>query len=328
MNASKVLVIGANGQIGSELVEYLADRYGRERILACDLEPEGRVPGVPYAVLDVMDARALRTLVNQHEVRQIYLLAAALSAKGEKEPMWAWELNTQSLLNVLEVAREVRLERVFWPSSIAAFGPSTPADMTPQTTIMDPTTVYGLSKLVGERWCAWYQTNHGLDIRSLRYPGLISYKTPPGGGTTDYAVEIFHSARDLGHYTCFLEADQALPLMYMPDALRATVQLMEAPAGSLGHYTSYNLAGLSVTPAQIADRIRTHLPNFEMRYKTDFRQQIAASWPRSLDDSAARREWRWEPQFDLDSMVDDMWRHIAGPTARKSAEFSLGVRSG
>jgi nucleoside-diphosphate-sugar epimerase len=326
MDASKVLVIGANGQIGSELVEYLADRYGREKILACDLAPEGRVPGVPYAVLNVMDARALRILVNKHGIRQIYLLAAALSAKGEKEPKWAWELNTQSLLNVLEVAREMRLERVFWPSSIAAFGPSTPADMTPQTTIMDPTTVYGLSKLVGERWCAWYQRNHGLDIRSLRYPGLISYKTPPGGGTTDYAVEIFHSARDWGHYTCYLEADQALPLMYMSDALRATVQLMEAPATELRHHDSYNLAGVSVTPAQIASRIRKHMPKFEMRYKPDFRQHIAASWPRSLDDSAARQDWQWEPRFDLNSMVDDMWCHIAGPTAKAVAEIREGAQ--
>jgi nucleoside-diphosphate-sugar epimerase len=307
---TKVLVLGANGQIGSELVESLAARYGREAVLGSDLAPQGRVPGIPYRSLNVLDAQALRSVVEDHDIAQIYLLAAALSAKGEQDPLWAWDLNMRSLLNVLEVARECRLQRIFWPSSIAAFGPSTPPIHTPQTTIMDPVTVYGLSKLAGERWCHWYHLNHGLDIRSLRYPGLISYRTPPGGGTTDYAVEIFHAARDHGRYTCFLQADQALPLMYMPDAIRATLLLMEAPAQQLRQHDAYNLAGVSVTPAQIAARIRHHLPGFEVNYAPDFRQTIAASWPQSIDDSAAQRDWSWSPGFDLDSMVDDMWRHL------------------
>jgi nucleoside-diphosphate-sugar epimerase len=307
---TKVLVLGANGQIGSELVESLAARYGREAVLGSDLAPQGRVPGIPYRSLNVLDTQALRSVVEDHDIAQIYLLAAALSAKGEQDPLWAWDLNMRSLLNVLEVARECHLQRVFWPSSIAAFGPSTPAIHTPQTTIMDPVTVYGLSKLAGERWCHWYHLNHGLDIRSLRYPGLISYRTPPGGGTTDYAVEIFHAARDHGRYTCFLKADQALPLMYMPDAIRATLLLMEAPAEQLRQHDAYNLAGVSVTPAQIAARIRYHLPGFKVDYAPDYRQTIAASWPQSIDDSAAQRDWSWSAGFDLESMVDDMWLHL------------------
>jgi nucleoside-diphosphate-sugar epimerase len=311
---TKVLVLGANGQIGSELVESLAARYGRESVLGSDLAPQGRVPGIPYRSLNVLDAQALRSVVEDHDIAQIYLLVAALSAKGEKDPLWAWDLNMRSLLNVLEVARECHLQRIFWPSSIAAFGPSTPATHTPQTTIMDPVTVYGLSKLAGERWCHWYHLNHGLDIRSLRYPGLISYRTPPGGGTTDYAVEIFHAARDQGRYTCFLKADQALPLMYMPDALRATLLLMEAPAEQLRQHDAYNLAGVSVTPAQIAARIQHHLPGFKVDYAPDYRQAIAASWPQSIDDSAALRDWSWSAEFDLESMVDDMWRHLGTST--------------
>jgi len=220
--------------------------------------------------------------------------------------MWAWDLNMKGLLNVLELARVQKLERVFWPSSIAAFGPSTPQQHTPQTTVMDPTTIYGISKLAGERWCAWYHAKHGVDVRSLRYPGLISWKTPPGGGTTDYAVEIFHAALKSGRYTCFLEAGQALPMMYMPDALRATIELMEAPADAIAQRGSYNLAGVSFTPAEIAAAIRDHLPRFEIDYQPDFRQAIAASWPQSIDDSAAQRDWAWAPAFDLHAMVADM----------------------
>ena len=244
MSTPKILVIGANGQIGTELVEALAERHGADAVLATDLavanapasSAHGRAYGlqnVHYEMLDCLDADRLRAVVNEHRVTQIYLLAAALSAKGEKNPLWAWDLNTRSLLNVLELAREVKLDRVFWPSSIAAFGPSTPATMTPQTAVMDPSSVYGLSKLVGERWCDWYHANHVVDVRSLRYPGLISYKTPPGGGTTDYAIEIFHAARETGRYTCFLNEHQALPMMYMNDAIRATIQLMEAPADKI-----------------------------------------------------------------------------------------------
>jgi nucleoside-diphosphate-sugar epimerase len=321
MSTPKILVIGANGQIGSELVEALAERHGNDAVLASDLAPQltlqSRVQDVRYETLDCLDAVRLGAIVKEHRVTQIYLLAAALSAKGEKNPLWAWDLNMRSLLNVLELAREIKLDRVFWPSSIAAFGPSTPAAMTPQTTVMDPTSVYGLSKLAGERWCDWYHANHGVDVRSLRYPGLISYKTPPGGGTTDYAIEIFHAARETGRYTCFLDEHQALPMMYMNDAIRATIQLMDAPATKIRERGSYNLAGVSFTPAQIAASISRHLPHFEISYAPDFRQAIAASWPNSIDDSVAQKDWDWRAQFDLDTMVDDMLLHI--PAKRKVA---------
>jgi nucleoside-diphosphate-sugar epimerase len=308
----KILIIGANGQIGSELAGALVERHGADAVVTSDLAPVGRVQGLAHETLDVTDAAALAMVAERHRVTQLYHLAAALSATGEKHPMWAWELNMKGLLNVLELARTHRLDRVFWPSSIAAFGPATPRLGTPQHTVMDPTTVYGISKLAGERWCAWYHANHGVDVRSLRYPGLISYKTPPGGGTTDYAVEIFHAALAHGHYTCFLEADQALPMMYMPDALRATLELMEAPAERIGERGSYNLGGISFTPREIADAIRRRIPAFELTCEPDFRQQIAASWPRSIDDSVARRDWRWQPTFDLQAMVDDMLANLGG----------------
>lgn len=307
-----ILLIGANGQIGTELATALAARHGADAVVTSDVAPEGRVPGLAHEMLDVTDAAALAAVVARHHVTQVYHLAAALSASGEKHPQWAWDLNMRGLLNVLELARTARLERVFWPSSIAAFGPSTPADATPQTTVMDPTTVYGISKLAGERWCAWYHAKHGVDVRSLRYPGLISWKTPPGGGTTDYAVEIFHAALRAGRYTCFLREDQALPMMYMDDALRATIELMEAPATSIRERGSYNLAGVSFTPAQIAAAIARRVPGFTMSCEPDFRQAIAASWPRSIDDSAAQRDWGWTPRFDLEAMVDEMLGHLRG----------------
>jgi nucleoside-diphosphate-sugar epimerase len=309
---SRILIIGANGQIGSELAGELVARHGAGTVVTSDLAPVGRVPGLAHEALDVTDAAALLSVVERHQVTQIYHLAAALSATGEKHPMWAWDLNMKGLLNVLELARTHKLERVFWPSSIAAFGPSTPKDATPQHTVMDPTTVYGVSKLAGERWCAWYHANHGVDVRSLRYPGLISYKTPPGGGTTDYAVEIFHAALKDGRYTCFLKHDQALPMMYMPDALRATIELMEAPADRIGERGSYNLAGVSFTPTEIAAAIRKRIPGFTFDCKSDFRQQIAASWPRSIDDRVAQRDWGWRPRYDLQAMVDDMLENLRG----------------
>jgi len=307
---SVILLIGANGQIGTELAATLAARHGAHAVVTSDVAPEGRVPGLAHEMLDVTDGSALAAVVARHRVTQVYHLAAALSASGEKHPQWAWDLNMRGLLNVLELARTARLERVFWPSSIAAFGPATPADATPQTTVMDPTTVYGISKLAGERWCAWYHAKHGVDVRSLRYPGLISWKTPPGGGTTDYAVEIFHAALRERRYTCFLQEDQALPMMYMDDALRATVELMEAPAASIRERGSYNLAGVSFTPAQIAAAIAHRVPGFTMTCEPDFRQAIAASWPRSIDDRAAQRDWGWRPRFDLAAMVDDMLAHL------------------
>lgn len=302
----KILIIGANGQIGTELAVALAERHGSDAVVTSDLAPQGKVAGLAHEALDCTDIGALTSIVERHAITQVYHLAAALSARGEKHPMWAWDLNMKGLLNVLELARSHKLARIFWPSSIAAFGPSTPQEHTPQQTVMDPSTVYGISKLAGEGWCAWYHRHHGVDVRSLRYPGLISWKTPPGGGTTDYAVEIFHAALKDGHYTCFLQQDQALPMMYMDDAIRATLELMDAPAERVRDRHAYNLAGISFTPLQIAAAIRQRLPSFAMDCVPDFRQAIAASWPRSIDDSAAQRDWGWRPRFDLGAMVDAM----------------------
>ncbi len=306
MRPTRILILGANGQIGTELAEALAECHGADAVVTSDLAPAGRSTQLRHEQLDVTDRGALAAAVDKHRITRIYHLAAALSAAGEKAPQWAWQLNMSGLLNVLEVARAARLERVFWPSSIAAFGPTTPAQMTPQKTVMEPTTVYGISKLAGEGWCRWYHAHHGVDVRSLRFPGLISARTPPGGGTTDYAVEIFHAALREGSYRCFLAADQALPMMYMPDALRAAIELMEAPAEAIRERGSYNLAAMSFTPAQIAAAITRHIEGFELVCEPDFRQQIAASWPQSIDDRAARADWGWAPRYDLDAMVDDM----------------------
>ena len=315
----KILLIGANGQVGTELASALAERHGGAAVLTSDLAPQGRVPGLAHEALDCTDIGALTSVVERHTVTQIVHLAAALSARGEKHPMWAWDLNMKGLLNVLEVARSHKLERIFWPSSIAAFGPSTPRDRTPQHTVMDPSTVYGISKLAGEGWCAWYWQHHGVDVRSLRYPGLISWKTPPGGGTTDYAVEIFHAALTEGRYTCFLEEDQALPMMTMDDAIRATLELMDAPAERVRNRHSYNLAGISFTPRQLADAIGQRIPGFTMDSVPDFRQAIAASWPRSIDDSAAQHDWGWRARHDLDALVDTMLDNLRPLLARRAA---------
>jgi nucleoside-diphosphate-sugar epimerase len=310
----KILIIGANGQIGTELAVALAERHGDEAVVTSDLAPEGRVRGLAHEALDCTDIGALTQIVERHRITQVYHLAAALSARGEKHPMWAWDLNMKGLLNVLEVARSHKLERIFWPSSIAAFGPSTPQERTQQKTVMDPSTVYGISKLAGEGWCAWYHRHHGVDVRSLRFPGLISWKTPPGGGTTDYAVEIFHAALTDGRYTCFLEAQQALP---MDDAIRATLELMQAPADHVRDRHSYNLAGISFTPLEIAAAIRQRIPTFTMDCVPDFRQAIAATWPRSIDDSAAQRDWGWRAHYDLAAMVEVMLDNLRrGPLPR------------
>ena len=303
---TRILIIGANGQIGTELTQALVQRLGPEGVVTSDLVPDGRVLGVRHETLDATEPGALTEVVERHRITQIYLLAAALSARGEQHPKWAWDLNMKGLLNVLEIARTHTLQRVFWPSSIAAFGPSTPRDNTPQASVMDPATVYGISKLAGEGWCAWYHRKHGVDVRSLRYPGLISWKTPPGGGTTDYAVEIFHEALKTGRYTSFLAENTALPMMYMPDAIRATLELMDAPIQQVRERHSYNLAGISFTPLQIAAAIRRQIPGFSLRCVPDYRQAIADSWPRSIDDSAARTDWGWRAQYDLDAMVQDM----------------------
>ena len=303
---SKILVIGANGQVGSELTEMLVKRYGASAVVASDIGIEPKSSVVDYERLDVLNKEELFSCIERHHITQIYLLAAALSANGEKNPAWAWHLNMDGLLHVLEAARQFELEKVFWPSSIAAFGPHTPSDPACQYTVMDPQTVYGITKMAGERWCEWYNKHYGVDVRSLRYPGLISYKTLPGGGTTDYAVDIFRSARNHGFYQCFLEADQALPMMYMPDALRATIELMEAPAQNIKERGSYNLSGMSFTPSEIAQEIRRHIPYFTMSCVPDFRQAIAAGWPHAIDDSKARQDWGWQPEYDLAAMVKDM----------------------
>lgn len=311
MREPKILIVGANGQLGTELALALAERHGEDAVVTSDIVGAGPHASLRHERLDATDARALRAVAERHQITQIYQLVAALSAKGERNPGWAWSLNMTSLLNTLELAADLQLDRVFWPSSIAAFGPSTPADSTPQHTIMEPTTVYGVSKLAGEGWCRWYHENRGVDVRSLRYPGLISHRTAPGGGTTDYAIEIFHSALRDRRYTCFLAEDQALPMMYMPDAVRATIELMEAPAQAISERGSYNLAAISFTPAQIAAEIARHVDGFSIHCEPDYRQAIAATWPRSIDDGAARADWHWAPQYDLPAMVADMLSALA-----------------
>lgn len=307
----RILVIGANGQLGTELASALGDLHGARNVITADLSPEGLQPGGTHERLDVTDAAAVEAVIARHGITQIYQLAATLSATGESRPGPAWDLNMRGLLNVLELAVRHRIDKVFWPSSIAAFGPTTPKDRTPQHTIMEPATVYGISKLAGEGWCRWYFQNRGVDVRSLRYPGLISYKSPPGGGTTDYAVEIFHHALSEGSYSCFLGPDEALPMMYMPDAIRATLDLMEAPRERITERGSYNLAACSFTPAQIAAEIRNHLPDFRISYAPDYRQGIAAAWPNSIDDSRARQDWGWQERFDLAAMTRDMLENLA-----------------
>jgi nucleoside-diphosphate-sugar epimerase len=317
MLKDKILVIGACGQIGVELTLALRKAYGNNNVLASDLREENELlKGTgPYVSLDVMNKEMLHVLVIRHNITQIYLLAAILSATGEKNPNLAWHLNMQGLLHVLDIAREEKLHKVYWPSSIAVFGPTSPKKDCPQQTIIEPTTVYGISKYAGEFWCNYYFQRFGVDVRSLRYPGLISYKSAPGGGTTDYAVEIYHEALESGHYDCFLREDTYLPMMYMPDAIQATMQLMSAPASSISVRTSYNIAGMSFSPKEIAASIRTHIPEFTIGYAPDYRQAIADSWPQSIDDQVATRDWGWKPAFDLDRMTADMLANL--PPAEK-----------
>ena len=305
----KVLVIGAKGQIGTELTRALVDDRGSENVVAADLNAEGETP-CAFEVLDVMDNDATLRILKKHDVEEVYLLAALLSATAEKYPLKARRLNMESLLFMLEAGREKTIKKLYWPSSIAVFGPSTPKNPAPQYTVNDPNTVYGITKYSGELWCRYYHEKFGVDVRSLRYPGLISYTAPPGGGTTDYAVEIFHEALKHGKYTCFLKEDTALPMMYMPDAIRATLSLMEAPAEQVKIRTSYNVAGFSFTPKEIAAEITNHLPDFKIDYAPDFRQVIADSWPASIDDREAREHWHWKPDFDLASMTADMIKNL------------------
>ncbi|TMI70195.1 MAG: L-threonine 3-dehydrogenase [Bacteroidetes bacterium] len=312
MVKDKILVIGASGQIGVELTLALRKIYGNANVVASDLrEQNPLLEGTgPYVSLDVMNKEMLHVQVIRQNITQIYLLAAILSATGEKNPHLAWNLNMQGLLNVLDIAREEKLQKIYWPSSIAVFGPTSPKKNCPQQTIIEPTTVYGISKYAGEFWCNYFHQRFGVDVRSLRYPGLISYKSAPGGGTTDYAVEIFHEALEEKKYECFLKEDTYLPMMYMPDAIRATIELMEAPADKISIRTSYNLSGMSFSPKEIAAEIEKHIPEFSIVYKPDYRQQIADSWPQSIDDGVARKDWGWKEEFNLGSMTKDMLENL------------------
>lgn len=312
MLKEKILVIGASGQIGVELTLALRKIYGNSSVVASDLREENDLlKGTgPYVSLDVMNKEMLHVQVIRQNFTQIYLLAAILSATGEKNPNLAWSLNMQSLLNVLDIAREEKLHKIYWPSSIAVFGPTSPKENCPQQTIIEPTTVYGISKYAGEFWCNYFHQRYGVDVRSIRYPGLISYKSSPGGGTTDYAVEIFHEAMEEKKYTCFLKPDTYLPMMYMPDAIRGTIELMEAPANKISVRTSYNFSAMSFSPADIGAEISKYIPGFELTHKLDYRQAIADSWPKSIDDSTAREDWGWKPEYDLQRMTKDMLENL------------------
>jgi nucleoside-diphosphate-sugar epimerase len=305
-----VLVIGAGGQIGIELTAALRAEFGKQQVIAADVKPLSDADG-PQIVLDVLDSKAVSNAISEYEVDEVYLLAALLSATAEKNPEFAWKLNMESLLTLLELARHKKISKLYWPSSIAVFGPGTPRHNTPQHTVMDPSTVYGISKLAGERWCEYYHHKFGVDVRSLRYPGLIGHKSAPGGGTTDYAVHIFHDAVQKQNYSCFLSADTELPMMMMEDAIRATLMIMKAPAEKIQIRSSYNLAGLSFTPAMLANEIKKHIPEFAISYSPDFRQQIADSWPASISDNDARMQWGWAPKYDLSQMVTTMLKAIS-----------------
>ena len=312
MAKEKILVIGASGQIGVELTLALRKIYGNANVIASDLREENDLlkGSGPYVSLDVMNKEMLHVQVIRQNITQIYLLAAILSATGEKNPGLAWHLNMQGLLNVLDIAREEKLSKVYWPSSIAVFGPTSPKRNCPQQTIIEPITVYGISKYAGEFWCNYFHHRFGVDVRSIRYPGLISYKSAPGGGTTDYAIEIFHEAIEEKHCKCFLREDTYLPMMYMPDAIKATIELMEAPANKISVRTSYNVSAISFSPKEIAAEIKKHIPEFTIEYAPDYRQPIADSWPQSIDDSVARNDWGWKHEYDLERMTKDMFANL------------------
>lgn len=312
MTKTTTLIIGAAGQVGSELTHRLRAIYEPASIIAADISalPDEITETGPYYHLDVLDYNQLSSIIKANNVKQVYNLAALLSATAEEKPMFGWKLNMEGLLNTLNLAKETGIRKMFWPSSIAVFGPTTPKNNTPQNTIMDPNTVYGISKLAGERWCTYYYEKYGIDTRSVRYPGLISYKTEPGGGTTDYAIDIFHQALKTETYTSFLKSDTYLPMLYMPDAIRGTIELMEAPGENLSVRSSYNMAGFSFSPEILAGTIQKQIPNFTVNYEPDFRQNIADGWPRQIDDSQAKADWQWRPEYSIQDMVQDMLMNL------------------
>ncbi len=308
----KIIILGSAGQIGTDLVTTLREQLGGENVIAADVKDQNGYlkESGPFHVLDVLDKTSVEEIIHKYDATQVYLLAALLSATAEQKMKSAWKLNMEGLFNILEIAREKKDLKIFWPSSIAVFGPTTPKQNTPQYTVMEPSTVYGISKLAGERWCEYYHSKFGVDVRSIRYPGLISYKAHPGGGTTDYAVDIYHQALATKSYNCFLSEQTVLPMMYMPDAIRATLELMAAPAHKVKIRSSYNIAGMSFNPKEIADSIKKHIPEFHISYAPDSRQQIADSWPQSINDSEAHEHWGWKPEYDLNRMTDDMLHHL------------------
>ena len=308
----KILIIGACGQIGTELTQKLRTIYGTENVIASDIRKLNTevVNSGPFEVINALDFNQIQHLIEVHKITDVYLMAALLSATAEKNPAFAWDLNMNSLFHVLNLAKAKKIKKIFWPSRIAVFGPTTPKHNTPQYTIMEPTKVYGISKQSGERWCEYYHNIFGVDVRSIRYPGLISWSSPPGGGTTDYAVDIFHKALSDGKYECFLSAETEMPMMYMEDAINATLNIMTADASQIKIRSSYNLAAMSFTPAQIAKEIKKHIPDFEISYAPDFRQKIADSWPASIDDANARKDWNWQHEFNLETMTADMLEHL------------------
>ena len=309
MATERILIIGSNGQIGLELAEELRKNYGSENVVCSDIRKiENQLE--PFEILDILDLNTLHQIVKKYQITQVYLLAALLSATAEKNPKFAWDLNMNGLFHVLDMAKEGLIRKVYWPSSIAVFGPSTPRVLTPQYTVMEPNTIYGISKQAGERYCEYYHQKYGVDVRSIRYPGLIGWKSAPGGGTTDYAVHIYHEALKNQSYECFLSAETTLPMMYMEDAIRATLNLMEAPAEQVKIRSAYNVAGISFNPEEIAASIRKHIPNFSISYKPDFRQSIADSWPQSINDAEAREHWGWKPNYDLDKMTQVMLENL------------------